>query len=121
MLGRKFTWISSGGKRRNIDRFLAEVSWLEKKEDTMVKSLPRSVSDHILILLCNESMDWGLRPFKMINAWPGREDCLQLIKEVFDSSRDKNFLVKLKKVKTTLKAWHGVKEDLNDNVVRLEK
>ncbi|KAK8623630.1 hypothetical protein V6N13_064997 [Hibiscus sabdariffa] len=121
VLGRKFTWIGSGGKRSKIDRFLAEVSWLEKKEDTVVKSLPRSLSDHIPILLYNGRIDWGPRPFKMINAWVGREDCLQLIKEVFDSSGDKSFLVKLKKVKTSLKAWHGAREDLNDKVIRLEK
>ncbi|KAK8583280.1 hypothetical protein V6N13_021987 [Hibiscus sabdariffa] len=69
----------------------------------------------------NGSIDWGPRPFKMINAWLGREDCLHLIKEVFNSSGGKSFVVKLKKVKTALKAWHGARENLNDKVTRLEK
>ncbi|KAK8694617.1 hypothetical protein V6N13_072164 [Hibiscus sabdariffa] len=57
----------------------------------------------------------------MTNEWFGRVVCLQLIRKEFHISDVKNFLVKLKKVKTALKAWHGAKEDLNDKVILLEK
>ncbi|KAH1130331.1 hypothetical protein J1N35_001709 [Gossypium stocksii] len=45
----------------------AENQCLRVLEDR--KGLNKSVSDHIPVLLANESVDWGSRPFKFDNAW----------------------------------------------------
>lgn len=38
-------------------------------KDLQQKGLNKSVSDHIPVMLVNEFVDWGPRPFKFVNAW----------------------------------------------------
>lgn len=81
LLGKKFTLFEPDNKRSRLDRFLPEESWLVKLKDLQQQGLKRSISDHILVLLANESIDWGPRPFKFINAWFKKEDCKRLIEK----------------------------------------
>ncbi|KAA3462603.1 reverse transcriptase [Gossypium australe] len=97
---KNFTWFGSDNKRNRLDRFLSEESWLQR--------LKRPISDHILILLANESIDWGPRPFKFINAWFKKEDCKRLIEKEWSEmgSLKGHMAIKLQKLKGTLRKWN---------------
>lgn len=47
--------------------------------------LPRIISDHCQIILFDVSKDWGLKPFKFMNAWFSNPKCAQIIKEVWEA------------------------------------
>lgn len=68
--GRGFTWFRCNGKcKSRMDRAFVNDLWLEKWQDTSLRGLPRSISDHCPIILSTRESDWGPRPFWFINAW----------------------------------------------------
>ncbi|KAK5837763.1 hypothetical protein PVK06_006490 [Gossypium arboreum] len=77
-------------------------------KDLQQQGLNRSISDHIPIFLCNESIDWGPRPFKFINAWFKKKDCMCLIEKEWSGLRcfNRKMAVKLRKLKGILKKWN---------------
>ncbi|KAA3471319.1 reverse transcriptase [Gossypium australe] len=107
LLGKKFTWIGPDSKRSRLDRFLIEEDWLVHSKDFQQQELNRSISDHIPVLLVNESFDWGPRPFKFVNAWLKKEDCRRLIETEWlgmGGLRGQT-AVKLRKLKGALNKW----------------
>ncbi|GKV09172.1 hypothetical protein SLEP1_g20714 [Rubroshorea leprosula] len=68
MAGRKYTWYNANGMSR-IDRFLVSEDWLLRWCDVKQWGLERTVSDHCLVLLKYERVDWGPNPFKFFYAW----------------------------------------------------
>ncbi|GKV11786.1 hypothetical protein SLEP1_g23006 [Rubroshorea leprosula] len=76
LAGRKYTWHSANGQHRSrIDRFLVSKECLQKWNDFKQWGLGRSVSDHCPLLLKNEKIDWGPKPFKFFDAWLEHPDC----------------------------------------------
>lgn len=61
------------------------------------------------IMLYNSSVDWGMRPFKLFNAWLDQEDCKKVIEDVWDGMRGENTKMasKLRRLKIALKNWNG--------------
>ncbi|XP_017604847.1 uncharacterized protein LOC108451698 [Gossypium arboreum] len=62
----------------------------------------------IPVLLVNESIDWGPRPFKFVNAWFKKKDCMSLIeREWFGMGcLRRKIAIKLRKLKGVLKKWN---------------
>ncbi|MBA0812677.1 hypothetical protein Gohar_026621, partial [Gossypium harknessii] len=108
LLGKKFTWIGSDNKRSRLDRFLLEEEWLVQLKDLQQEGLNRTVSDHILVLLVNETIEWGPRPFKFVNGWFKKQDCRRLIEKEWSgmSSLKEQMAGKLRKLKGALKKWN---------------
>ncbi|XP_028068302.1 uncharacterized protein LOC114270872 [Camellia sinensis] len=81
MLGRNFTWCNSfeGDTWSRIDRFLVNPIWLEKF-GLKLWGLPRSISDHCLLLLMEDDRNWGPRPFRFLNAWTLHPKFLELVR-----------------------------------------
>lgn len=68
--GRAFTWYKRDGScKSRLDRFLVNSAWLNLWPDLIQKGLPRSISDHVPILLMDLKRNWGPKPFKFVNAW----------------------------------------------------
>ncbi|GKV32816.1 hypothetical protein SLEP1_g41389 [Rubroshorea leprosula] len=72
----------------------------------------KSVSDHCPLVLKNEKVDWGPKPFKFFDAWLEQPECMELIKKAWNSSVEegrKGFRLKekLKSTKKALKEWSG--------------
>lgn len=113
LVGMKFTWFGLNNKRSRLDRFLLDEFWLIQFKDLQQIGLKRSISDDTSILLANESVDWGSRPFKFINAWFKDKECVDLIeKEWADMSNGQgNLATKMKKLKGAIKRWHGGKRN----------
>jgi hypothetical protein len=70
VLGRKFTWFHSGGAAMSrLDRMLVSEDWLSLWSNPSLWVLPRTVSDHCMLLLRFSGVDWGPRPFRFNNHW----------------------------------------------------
>ncbi|GKV27391.1 hypothetical protein SLEP1_g36564 [Rubroshorea leprosula] len=111
LAGRKYTWYNSNGQYMSrIDRFLMSEEWILNWSDVKQWGLSRSVSDHCPILLKNESIDWGPKPFKFFNAWLDQPGCKEIITEVWNSTKVMGWngyilKEKLKRTKNKLKQW----------------
>ncbi|GKV29753.1 hypothetical protein SLEP1_g38652 [Rubroshorea leprosula] len=111
LVGRRYTWYNSNGKYMSrIDRFLLTEEWILKWCDMKQWGLNRFVSDHCPILLKNEKMDWGPKPFKFFDAWLDQPGCKEIIREVWKSTIVrgwKGYILKekLKRTKKELKEW----------------
>ncbi|GLT79359.1 hypothetical protein SLA2020_508500 [Shorea laevis] len=111
LVGRKYTWYNSNGQYMSIiDRFLLTEEWILKWSDVKQWGLSRLVSDHCPVLLKNEKMDWGPKPFKFFDAWLDQPGCKENIREVWKSTEVKGWnryklKEKLKRTKKELKEW----------------
>ncbi|GKV45171.1 hypothetical protein SLEP1_g52281 [Rubroshorea leprosula] len=113
LVGRKYTWYSSNSQcMSRLDRFLLSEEWLTTWGDVKQWGLERSVSDHCPILLKNERVDWGPKPFKFFDAWLEQPECMEVIKKAWNSTAPKGWKgfklkEKLKRAKNALKEWSG--------------
>ncbi|KAK5834953.1 hypothetical protein PVK06_010633 [Gossypium arboreum] len=116
-MGKKFTWYGQENKKNRLDRFLLDEFWLLKMKDLQQIGLKRSVSDHIPILLADAEVDWGPRPFKFINGWLKKKDCMGLIKKEWNHMDSLNGQIarKLRKLKGALKKWNGDNGNVLEN------
>ncbi|GKV25404.1 hypothetical protein SLEP1_g34851 [Rubroshorea leprosula] len=111
LLGRKYTWYNSNGQHMSrIDRFLLSEDWIMEWSDVKQWGLRRSVSDHCPILLKNEKVDWGPKPFKFFDAWLDQPGCKEVIRDVWNHKEVKGWKgfklkEKLKNTKQALKEW----------------
>lgn len=111
--GRRFTWMSSDGKKLSkIDRFLACNIFLNKWFNSSVTALPRRYSDHFPLILTAEMVDYGPCPFIFFNSWlliQGIRDIV--IKEwaisIGSVDADIALLKKLQKLKAALREWRN--------------
>ncbi|KAK8578606.1 hypothetical protein V6N13_100434 [Hibiscus sabdariffa] len=101
---------------------LASLSYLEAKRiwgDNEVDfqiSLAKGRSDGLL--------DWGPRPFKLINAWLEKEDCKQVLCDPSNKAQSpsRGIAFKLKKAKLALKKWNQKScGDFDKRILELER
>ncbi|KAE8705169.1 hypothetical protein F3Y22_tig00110430pilonHSYRG00357 [Hibiscus syriacus] len=90
LIGRKFTWYGSNGRRSRLDRVFVEEDWMVSNPDTTLWGLSRSASDHLP------------RPFKFINVWLKQEGCVETIKEAMEAANktDNEFHSKAVKIRS---------------------
>ncbi|XP_039015881.1 uncharacterized protein LOC120146361 [Hibiscus syriacus] len=70
--------------------------------------LPRTISDHIPIVLGMELNDWGPRSFKMINSWLNQKNCVEVIKDTLqlEFTHNEDLSTKPRRVKGALQKWN---------------
>ncbi|GKV50258.1 hypothetical protein SLEP1_g56970 [Rubroshorea leprosula] len=113
LIGRKYTWYNSNGNQMSrIDRFLFSEEWISKWSDLKQSGLRRNVSDHCPIMIKNEQVDWGPKPFRFFDAWLDQPGCKEVIKSAWcDNEVDGwyGFKIKekMKRTKKALKEWSG--------------
>ena len=67
-VGRRFTWCRPNGNAMSrLDRFLLSDDWLVHWPDSTQFVLDRDYSDHCPILLKSKNIDWGPKPFKVMD------------------------------------------------------
>lgn len=72
LIGRKYTWYRTNGSAMSmLDRFLLSESWLNTWEGLSQWGLPRSVSNHCAVVLKDRLVNWGPKPFRMLDCWRG--------------------------------------------------
>ncbi|GKV42304.1 hypothetical protein SLEP1_g49718 [Rubroshorea leprosula] len=128
LVGRRYTWHSANGQHRSrIDRFLLSEDWMKNWSDLKQWGLGRTVSDHCPLLLKNEKVDWGPKPFKFFDAWLEYPDCKQVISQAWNSEVGSGWMgfrlkEKLKKTKKALKEWSANNmADVDRRIAEAEK
>lgn len=110
--GRKYTWYKPDGTcKSRIDRALINDKWAGKWNETGLRGLPRTVSDHCAILLSTIPVDWGPKPFRFINAWLSHPRFKEVVVESWSEGGISGwgsyvFKEKLKRLKEALKLWN---------------
>ncbi|KAL7229687.1 hypothetical protein ACSBR2_008237 [Camellia fascicularis] len=112
MLGRKYIWYNAVEREKwsKIDRFLLSPEWLLMFK-VKVWGLSRIVSDHCLLVLMEDTRDWGPRPFRFINAWVLHPQFISVVKKAWEETMVSGWagyriFAKLKAVKVSLKQWN---------------
>nr|KYP63511.1 hypothetical protein KK1_018088 [Cajanus cajan] len=69
LIGRKYTWYKTDGKcMRRLDKFLVSNAWLSYWPHTTQWGLSKGVSDHCAILMKNEDINSGPKPFRVLDC-----------------------------------------------------
>ncbi|GKU89772.1 hypothetical protein SLEP1_g3866 [Rubroshorea leprosula] len=81
-------------------------------QDAGLIDLPLIVSDHCPLVLKNEKIDWGPKPFKFFDVWLEQHESKELIRKAWNTTGEdgrKGFRLKekLKGTKKALKEWSG--------------
>ncbi|GKU89787.1 hypothetical protein SLEP1_g3881 [Rubroshorea leprosula] len=128
LVDRKYTWHSANGQHRSrIDRFLVSEECLQKWNDLKQWGLGRSVSDHCPLLLKNEKVDWGPKPFKFFDSWLEHPNCKEVSSKVWKSVEVrgwKGFRLKekLRETKKALKKWSANhKVEVDRRIIKAER
>nr|GEW70774.1 RNA-directed DNA polymerase, eukaryota, reverse transcriptase zinc-binding domain protein [Tanacetum cinerariifolium] len=83
MGGKMFTWMNKAGtKLSKIDRFLILEDVLEAHSDIHVTILDKLWSNHNLILLDYNKIDFGPIPFHIFHSWFDCSDLVDVVKEL---------------------------------------
>jgi len=63
-------WYRSNGiAKSRIDRILVSPEWLEQWHDCKQYAQVRQVFDHCALVLKTSVIDWGPKPFRVLNVW----------------------------------------------------
>ncbi|XP_073265516.1 uncharacterized protein [Populus alba] len=66
--GKKFTW-SRGNAASCIDRLFVSGDWLQSLPSSTLYGLSKNFSDHRPLHMLIDSMNWGPKPFQLMNCW----------------------------------------------------
>ena len=81
-VGRKFTWfIPNGAAKSKLDNFFVSHEWLTKWPGCTQLILDRNFSDHCPILLRSKNIDWGSKPFGVLDCWLKDKSFESIVKE----------------------------------------
>ena len=81
-VGRRFTWCRPNGSAMSrLDRFLLSDEWLVQWPGSTQFVLDRDYSDHCPILLKSKTIDWGPKPFKVMDWWLKDKGFQQLVEQ----------------------------------------
>ncbi|GKU86994.1 hypothetical protein SLEP1_g1457 [Rubroshorea leprosula] len=111
LIGRKFTWYQANGAvMSRLDRFLLSEEWCEKWDDMKQWGLKRTISYHCPILMKNQIVDWGPKPFRFFDMWLETPECKELMTKTWNSTvvsgwHGFQLKEKLKATKKVLKGW----------------
>lgn len=82
LIGRKFTWHRANGTSMSrLERLLLSEDWLAQWEDLSQWGLQRTISDHCPILLKSTSINWGPKPFRVLNCWLMNSEFLKFVSD----------------------------------------
>ncbi|KAH1232791.1 hypothetical protein GmHk_09G025366 [Glycine max] len=82
-----FTWFRPNGSVKSIlYRCLVSEQWLSHWLDSLQHVIQRDFSDHCPIILKTYMVDWGPKPFRVMDWWLKHKEYQRLVKEVW--SRD---------------------------------
>ncbi|XP_057719720.1 uncharacterized protein LOC130934150 [Arachis stenosperma] len=118
---RKFTWFH-GHSCCWIDIAIVSIEWLEEFPETRLRGGPGGLSDHCLIIVEDNRMRGGPRPFRSLDLWFTHEGFLRMVKEEWRSQGELEFIEKLKALTGPLGRWH--KEnfgEMDKKIAKLEE
>ncbi|GLT33573.1 hypothetical protein SLA2020_081470 [Shorea laevis] len=70
LMNRKFTWYRlDGTSMSRLNRFLLSIDISLLERDWIQVGVQRTISDHCAIILKSRDIDWGPKPFRVLDAW----------------------------------------------------
>ncbi|KAL5169552.1 putative plastid-lipid-associated protein 11, chloroplastic [Glycine soja] len=123
-LGSNFTWFRPNGSAKSrLDRFLVCDQWLSLWPNTSQHVLQRDFSDHCPLILKTKMVDWGLKPFRVVDWWLNQKGYHSMIKEAWTADQQggwggialKN---KLRNLRYSIKQWSKEKGDIKANKIQ---
>ncbi|KAH1215344.1 putative ribonuclease H protein [Glycine max] len=110
-VGRNFTWVRPNGSAMSkLDRFLLSDDWLIQWPDSTQFVLDRDFSDHCPILLRSTTVDWGPRPFKVMDWWLQDKEFQKMVSHRWTNYHPSGWggyalKLKLKFIKGCIRQW----------------
>ena len=111
---RKYTWYRPNGTARSrLDRAIVSDEWLLQWPGSKQYVHSRQVSDHCALVVKNNIVDWGPKPFRSFDVWQHYGGFKEVVKEAWvNTPAQGNALVdvknKLKRAKCEIKQWFSV-------------
>ncbi|GKV41666.1 hypothetical protein SLEP1_g49166 [Rubroshorea leprosula] len=111
-MANRFTWYRLDGTAMSrLDRVLMNVEMYSMSAEWVQQGLKRNISDHCAIVLKTRTVDWGPRPFRVLDAWQLHPNFKKVIEEKWSTMEVDGFAgykckQKLKKLKEFLKGWN---------------
>ncbi|GLT32792.1 hypothetical protein SLA2020_074330 [Shorea laevis] len=108
----KFTWYRSDGTSMSrLDRILMTMEMSSMGEEWVQQGLKRNISAHCAIILKTRVIDWGPKPFRVLDVWQQHPEFKKLVEDkwnemVVDGFAGYRCLQKLKMLKKFLKGWN---------------
>ena len=124
-LGRSFTWYRPNGTSRSrLDRFLVSHEWLDRWPNSTQVTLARNFSDHCPIVLRSNEIDWGPKPFRILDCWLLDRSFKETVYHSWTSYQQPGwggFILKekIKNLKNSLKRWN--RDQFGDTFTRVKK
>ncbi|XP_058759958.1 uncharacterized protein LOC131633264 [Vicia villosa] len=110
--GRRFTWQRPGGLvMSRLDRFLFTDNWNRTWPNCTQWCLDKGLSDHCPIFLCDYSLHWGPKPFRMLKCWKDMQGYHNFVIKNWRDIKVQGWGMyvlkeKFKRIKEFLKEWH---------------
>ena len=111
-VGKRFTWYRPNGNAKSkLDRFLISPEWLSKWSASSQYTLKRSFSDHCPVMLKSQSIDWGPKPFRILDCWLKDQSFKKLVQQTWSNNNQGGwggFVLKqkIKALKVSIKEWN---------------
>lgn len=108
----KFTWSRpNGAARSKLDRFLLSPEWLAKWPGSSQHTLDRNFSDHCPLLLRSKCVDWGPKPFRILDYWLTDNSFKKIVQDSWTSNQQFGWgeyvlKEKIKRLKSSIKTWN---------------
>ena len=124
-LGRNFTWYRpNGASRSRLDRFLVSHDWLARWPSSSQATLPRNFSDHCPIVLRSKEIDWGPKPFRILDCWLNDKSFKEAVHHSWTSFQQPGWggyilKQKFKNLKHSLKAWN--RQHFGDTLTKVKR
>jgi len=86
-MGKNFTWFRPNGTAKSkLDRVLVSPEWLSKWPESFQSTLPRNFSNHCPVLFRSKSIDWGPKPFRILDCWLYDKSFEKMVKDSWSSN-----------------------------------
>lgn len=124
-VGRRFTWFRPNGTAKSkLDRFLVSHDWLNRWPGCTQFILDRNFSDHCPILLKSKTVDWGPKPFRVLDCWLKDKSFDKVVSDCWMNLQPRGWggyalKEKIKKLKERLKTWN--REQFGDTYKKVQR
>ena len=123
-VGRKFTWFRpNGAAKSKLDRTFVSAEWFSKWPVSTQFILDRNFSDHCPVLLTSKSVDWGPKPFRVLDCWLKDKSFSKIVHDCWSQTHLGGWggyvlKEKIKRLKVRLRSWN--KEHFGDTFKKVQ-
>jgi len=124
-VGRRFTWFRPNeAAKRKLDIFFVSDEWIPKWTGFTQFILNRNFSDHCPILLRAKYVDWGPKPFRVMDCWLKDKAFQNLVKETWSNTQLRRWggyslKEKIKTLKRKIQQWN--KKQFGDTFKKVQQ